>query len=514
MHKFFKPPISLVSVVLAGAVFGVWTAKAWQMPLFYFDGWFYHLPFAAWLWDINGSAHNYISITVDRYYKGYPKLAEWLQGLGWVATGNIRGTILPNVAVFTVMVAYAARYLRVNAAYLVMAVFAFPLVRLHYQSAYNDFFLACVLAIELSAAFVLMRRLRLKPRGRVRRAVLFHGAVLALMWVAACNTKYMALVPATLIAGYMLVKILVLAKRRPAYRSIRAAAIAMALVCIPPAGWQYVQNTIRYENPFYPLIWSIGSKHFAGEHGTIDNIYRSTPLYMPVSIFTRPALFALSVTDIDWRIRGVSDPAYSVDMWYDITHSPDVDDPYGRRDVRSGGLYGPYVLALLGCMTLLLYAGRTAQGKQFRMHCREQMRLFALLTLALSLMPMSHDLRLTMVWPLALVLCVGLLCRAVKPGWIVYLQVASCVACLYTGNVLHYDYKEDDVTLYAASEALPDDMQAAIDEGKIPCLGSGVAPLQFTYSAAVRGGDYTILSHMFDPMPLECSDDNHAMFFY
>src|ERR1700690_4240143 len=51
------------------------------------DVWYYHLPFAARLWQLVPRSDFIFHVENEARYTGFPLLGEWLQGLLWRLTG-------------------------------------------------------------------------------------------------------------------------------------------------------------------------------------------------------------------------------------------------------------------------------------------------------------------------------------------------------------------------------------------------------------------------------------------
>jgi hypothetical protein len=76
------------------------TYAALVYPIIAYDAWWYHLPFASYIFNMGGgeSAFRLDYITAYRWL-GFPKAWEFLQGAAWYITGSLYGVIVPQLAI-------------------------------------------------------------------------------------------------------------------------------------------------------------------------------------------------------------------------------------------------------------------------------------------------------------------------------------------------------------------------------------------------------------------------------
>lgn len=175
------------------------------------------------------------------------------------------------------------------------------------------------------------------------------------------------------------------------------------------------RNAWVYGNPFYPIatniIWPLPGPW---------KEYRNYPTYTKVLGFlARPANWLLSITEVDWLIRGVS-PVYLIDM-----HAGDAPGIYSRA--RTGGFGGGLVTgSIVLAVALLVRTRRCNAGALAKYGFFFSSFLF--LTALTAFMPQSHELRYYLYWPILLLVGIGILMNTSsidRPG-----RLAICVIYL------------------------------------------------------------------------------------
>lgn len=327
-------------------------------PIVDYDSWSYHFPFSARLWG----GYVQLSPMFEQRWVGFPKAWEWIQGVFWLATGDKRAMLLPQMALFGAYLWFCTRKLRVPAALLILGFFASPLLFIHYQSLYLDLPAGLCLALGF---FLLMT-------DRPWFAIAFLGL--------AGNIKVQALLSAVLIVVVCIVAAAV--EFRWSKRTARVAmggGLALMLASISVAStWQ------RTGNPLYPFEVKVGqSVIFAGpENPMID---ANPPRYAIGGRLIsppQPVAFALSATELDWIIRGVP-------MGYDITSNLG-DKASNGTPSRTGGWGWPFVL-----LNGLLLLAQIVRKQKLAVAT-------AVLIVATAFLPRSHELRYWLFLPLIL----------------------------------------------------------------------------------------------------------------
>jgi len=459
--------------------------RAWTRPLFAYDSWAYHLPFAARLHGIGGGAEGFVLDPVSQsYFDGFPLLVDWLQGLLWKITGTPRAVALVEALSLVAFLVYARAALSIGFASLVFGVLAVPMVAIHATSGYVDLVVGCAIAAQAIAGARLLTPpiagppgSRAGPRRRVVDATVFVGSA-----VVAGNAKFMGLALALAVAGYVAIA----AARRKG--ESRRRLLGLVLLAVLGAGAWATRNGVRFGNPVYPIAvrLPLADVELAGP----EPVYEKAPGYLrELGVAARPLYFLLSVTEIDWWLRGV-EPEYSID-----SGSGNRARRFGPA--KTGGFCGLYVVALIvGLGLLRRRRGDSVDGR--RELDTQLVRLFVVLTLTIAVLPQSHDLRFWLAWPLLLVATVvrhwesadGERRRAVGAAVGVLVFVAS-VTLLPTQFDLRLlpELRLDAATI---RRGLDPRLLTAIDGGEAFCLDASFAPLQFRVSRAFLGGRHVV----------------------
>lgn len=174
----------------------------------------------------------------------------------------------------------------------------------------------------------------------------------------------------------------------------RCALFGILVVAnLAAAAWT-IRNTVRFDNPFYPLqVVVAGKTIFAGP----EDPYRdSTPpryvLYGNTSTrFPGPIDFILSASEVDWTMRGVV-------AWYDIG-SVTGNNPVRGGPARTGGWGGLFVLVNAWLLGMQLLRLRRLDDPRQRLLALNA----ALLVAVTALLPRAYELRYWLFLPLALI---------------------------------------------------------------------------------------------------------------
>ena len=311
-----------------------------------------------------------------------------------------------------------------------MAIFAFPLVVLHFQSAYIDFLTCFLLASAFCATLILTRLSRLRPTQKIKKAWFSHLMIMGISTIGACWTKNFAFPIVVILILFILAKTYHIQLKFWPSRIILAGIFVLS--CGP-----YLHNLILFHNPLYPFQWSLLHIDFDGPLSLTARLEHQ-PDYLPALFGYRPALFVLSISDFDWIIRGITNVYYNIDM-----HVGDQNN----RLMRTGGLFGPYVMAQLACFIYLAIKSKTNIPLAQQSYCQNCIVLFCLLTMIIAFMPLNYELRLYLIWPVSLVLCNAILIRATMPQYYSRIEIITCVICLLQIGML--DIRPNPLMLYS-----------------------------------------------------------------
>lgn len=464
--------------MLALIVLGLALTASVTRPLFYWDSWAYHLPFSALLWNIDDAARTFVLSEEMRVrYEGFPLFAEFVQGALWKLTGTINSTPLVNSAGLAALVLTAAKSLRLSVPVLAFGTLSVPLVALHATSNYIDLFVAVCVCFQFLAA------VKLSGLSDARGARIALWAVVYVAAAAAAgNSKVTGLVMSMAISGFVLAHTCL--RARSASRKPFSIVIAAIIVGGTLAAGTALKNSYLHSNPLYPFDVTVAGVHLQGP----EPEYRNYPDYTaPLGVLARPANWLLSITEIDWHVRGVAQ-RYSLDL----SHG---DKPARHGPARTGGYWGALMtLTLLLAVGLAVFTARRRPGA-LRAHA-PFLALFGLVTVVTAFMPQSHELRYHLHWPLLLMLTVAMLVRAAGLSAAVRAALATAYlgAFLVTQVMLDVPFKPWPNMPQAGivrQQSSPAEIAQARKSGSA-CLGPEYNPRQFAYSAVFQGGDYVI----------------------
>jgi hypothetical protein len=367
------------------------TLLALVRPIIGYDGWWYHLPFSSYLWNIGGGASSFrLGPFLTERWLGFPKLWEFIQGFFWYATGSINATVVPHMLLFGLYVAYVCRKVRVPIGYVILAFFASPMLLIHYECTHLD--LAAGIAVAL--AFLVLTDLVLDAGTEAPWRPWPRGLAAIALFALAGNIKYQGLLACFAVSAVIGVGCLGLCRMVLARR---CALFGILVVANLAAGAWAIRNTAHFDNPFYPLrVVVAGKTIFPGPEDPDDPSRDSPPpryvLYGNSSTrFPGPIDFILSASELDWTMRGVV-------PWYDIG-SVTGNNPARGGPARTGGWGGLFVLVnawLLGMQLLRLHRLDDARQRLLALNA-------ALLVAVTAFLPRAYELRYWLFLPLVLI---------------------------------------------------------------------------------------------------------------
>ena len=364
-----KTLLRAIALTLAVSTF----LRAVTSVAFAWDVWYYHLPFAARIAGVVPASVFAFHPANEHRFRGFPLLGEALQGFLWRATGRPEAANLVAWGSLAVYVAFLRGMFRVPWHLTTIALLAIPLVMTHATSGYVD--LPANLAV--SALILLVYRLWTDPfskaRGNYVLAILVAAAV-------AANMRFQ-LLPVVALA-------LVVAAPRLMKAQSRIIVLAVACVFAVVVFATPLKNLAVHHNPFYPLRMTLFGIALPGAEGT----YSDSPPSLEHA--ARPVRFAYSLLEIG--IRPLSDDArWTVDQYMHPS-------PGGNR---MGGFFGAYVVLALAGLGLLVLRDRSRPA-------RGALVVMGVISLVVSFMPQSHELRYYLFWMIVLVsLCLVLASR-------------------------------------------------------------------------------------------------------
>jgi len=473
---------SLLSIFLMLSVIAI----SFFRPFMPWDSWAYHFPFSAQLFQINDYFQSFSldQILQDRY-EGFPRIAEFLQGVLWLLTGSISSMALINSIPLVFFIYCATRYGHANFPILVFGILAIPLIAVHALSTYIDLFMSVALSFQFLAAVILHKLFENKSPEKKR----FNKWLIIYTLAAAVsgNTKMWAPIISSAISIILFASIAKKSKNISSFNILLRIHVTLIISVILCCG-SLIKNTITYKNPVYPISISVPILNLSLNGPETE--YKNYPGYADsYGVLSRPIYFLLSITEWDWSIRGV-EPLYTLET------GPG-DRPKRYSPARTGGWWGLTILIsifLTSGMWLIATFTKFGHGRISTF----PLKLFCLLTLLTSFMPQSHELRYFLYWPILLIFNLAYLTKYLYSNRLISVLITSLYISmfLYSLFILRGETLKSLLTYKTQSELIgvpqtAEEIVAAKKLGGI-CLGSSYNPNQFKYSSVLQGGIYFI----------------------
>lgn len=469
----------------------VWISYA--QPGIAWDSWAYHLPFGARLWDIRHSSSNFIlNAAMEAHWLGFPKVAEWCQGLLWTIFNRVSAASLINSLGLVAIIYLILKATKVYAAVLIFSILAVPQILIHSISTYIDLFFG----VNVAALYICAIRLqKIYIESEKQRAVFsaWTCGYVTFSFIVG-NTKLWGPIFVGVISLTMLFSVILHFDKRH-IRTIDFKRLFLCiLISLVLSSWTILKNAYLFHNPIYPLSFSVSwlPPIFSGPIPA----WQQYPNYLSfLGWLAKPIYFVLSVTELDWLIRGVKQ-FYSLD-------AIDGDTPLRFSPARTGGWWGIWmILNLMALAWIWKRVIKWSGASNFF-----PIILFAVLTAVTSFMPQSHELRYFLFWPLILLFLVsyGLTLLPPSNSRQQFFLIISMVAFLYNlschagefplnGKPEKYFSFVSEYDLVGISENSPE-IQKARENGGI-CLDEKYTPFQFRYSNLFHGGIYLVESSL------------------
>lgn len=430
----------VLRVVAAALVVSLFVAACHDASQAY-DGWFYHLPFAARLGGVVGASEYALSRANQARFDGFPLAAELLQGVVWRITGRVECANLVAFAAVPALAVGLRRAFAVPPHLTILALVAVPLVQIHATATYVD------LPANAAAALLALLAFRAvsEPRPPSVPALAIAGALAAF----AANAKFQ-LLPLVLAAGALLV----LRSIRPdggRARRLATIAIAAPIVLFTP-----LRNALLYGNPVWPVELSVFGR--ALPHA--EEAYASSPAWLEHA--PRQVRFLCSVLEIGLRPIA-SHARWSLDQW----------TPPDHPAYRMGGFFGAFVVVNVAALALAV--------KQRLPHAKRAAWFFGGVTAIVASMPQSHELRYYMAWMIVLVALNLVLWGKRAP------RACGLVA---TGALAVVAWSTDGAYLYASGDSARTLVAKKVDARSLEGVRAGEricvarAPWTFLYAPA------------------------------
>lgn len=337
-----------------------------------YDVWNYHLAFAARLVGLVSEKQYLFDAENTERFKGFPLLSEFIQGALWRVFGRPQAANLLSAASVPVFAWFLRRRFSVPWHVSVLALFAIPLVQAHAADSFVD--LPSCVAV---AALIL-----------ITIRAFAEGHPLGLSWLLLAFLSMTFAVNSKAIVGPTVALATLLLGARLFWQSLRLPApekrrhrlqLAAFALLLPLAFATPLKNLVLHHNPVFPFQAQVFGYVLPG---TEPN-YHSSPIWL--EHVSRPTRFAASV--LEMGVRPLSDPA----RWtYGQMTQPE------HPGLRMGGFFGAYVLINLALLGFRLVRDRSREAIAAASG-------LAVMTLIVSVIPQSHELRYHLYWMIVLV---------------------------------------------------------------------------------------------------------------
>lgn len=219
----------------------------------------YHLPFAALRvglmthWQLQYGPTD--SDTLGAFYKGFPILADLLQGWLWKLTGRPEATNLLGITFLLALAGYVNAAFRVPAAWVVIALLAIPAVQTAVAGSYVD--------VPAGVAFTIvifsLCDLWANPERFHRPA---RWIVLFLAAFAAANLKLQTAIVVCFALVFVIPPVWGLL-RNSGWRA-RVGAALLFLCAAAAVEYNLIRNLLHHGNPLWPIDVRLAGIHFVG----------------------------------------------------------------------------------------------------------------------------------------------------------------------------------------------------------------------------------------------------------
>lgn len=339
----------------------------------------YQLPFAARKAGMLPVESFVFTDWLEQCYRGFPSLPSYLYGRLWRFTGSANAANLVSVFAFAGYVLILARLAGAPAIVAAVAIGAIPVIHVNLGSVYTDL----VANVGFAGALVLATMILIEPAPPIAPRLAGIAASAAL----AANFKLM-FVPLSI--ALVILAIAVMSIGRFADRKLISAArdelrhapgwavllIAGVAAMLAPA----IVNFADTGNPIYPIRVGVGAwTLFPGVSG--GDLYRE-----PAYLAGAPGAVRWLLSVSEFLALGQRPIPYTIGQG---------NAPADAQSLRMGGFLAFYVIVNLAYFA---YRAWTSAGPH-----RVVLALFAAMTVAVALLPASHELRYYSFWMVYLV---------------------------------------------------------------------------------------------------------------
>lgn len=361
--------------VIAAVAFGLLIVRAAIFADASWDTLAYHLPFSALRAGLVTPESFVMPEKLQVSYQGFPAAIYYLKGFLWRLTGRPETSQVLNVASLGLLLAYARARLGVALEWLAIGLLAIPLIQIGATTNMTDVPANVGMAILFLSAYRLVTR-------PAETTELDLAWLLAGSFIASGAKPQSMVVGLLLVAGYVGLFLLL---RRRVFENQRAArdkwaSIVLLAASVAAASYPAIIDLVRFGNPMYPMSVKIAGHQLPGVF-TPENW--GDPAYL--SHLPQQLRWLLSVLEL--RAFDFRPIAYTVDQG---------GVPHGAASARIGGYFAPLVAA--SALAVIFALRRTKDRERARGGL-----LFLALTIVISSLPGSNELRYYSFWAISLV---------------------------------------------------------------------------------------------------------------
>ncbi|MGK7885250.1 MAG: hypothetical protein AB4057_11570 [Crocosphaera sp.] len=451
------------------------------------DAYMYHLPFAARIWGIISPEQYTFEQMTEHRFKGFPLLANFLQGLFWQIFQRPEATNLLAFFSLITIISYLKFYLKIPFYLGTISLLAVPMVHMHAARSYIDLpGNVCVSILILTTYLLYLNKI---PLNNKTFLLIITSAA------AAAHIKFQ-LIPVVCVILLAVLPQVILKygqpnenKRINVPRAIKSFVLCLAASLVIFA--TPIKNIIIYQNPFYPVKIEIA--------GAVLNHNEAPPNFMHENLRNLPPhlRWGRSVLEID-----VFDDRRPWPWTLAMDFISWDEEKFGL-----GGYFGGYVVFNLFLFLYLCI-------RNFNHQSKIAVILMIMMTVFTPLMPQAYELRYYMYWMIVFVaLNCYLLCnnlealpdkRIVKPQYFALVAAAFMLIFMEKTNYFFTKASFSPLSDYIKPN-VSQEVLAQIEDGESVCL-VGKVPHTFFYNSYFHPTrDYSIKGE-FDISPEYVAD--------
>ena len=451
------------------------------------DAYMYHLPFAARLWGIISPEQYTFEYDIEHRLKGFPLLANFLQGFFWKVFQRPEATNLLAFFSLITLITYLRFYLKIPFYLATLSLLAVPMIHMHAARSYIDLPGNVSVAILILTTYLLYIN-QISFNNKTFLLIVVTSAV-------AANMKFQ-LIPVVFIILLAIFPQVIAKYWHPngnaktglmrLLKVISLCLLASLVIFATP-----IKNIALYQNPFYPVKVEIA--------GRVLNYNEVPPNFMHENLRNMPPY-------VRWGRSILEINAFDERRPWPWTLAMDFIS-WSEERFGIGGYFGGYVIVNILLFGYLCF-------RQFNYSSRVALVLMIIMTSLTSVMPQSYELRYYMYWMIVLVsLNSYLLCHNVEKRRDRKIINPQYFALVAAGFMFIFMEKTNYFFTVPAFSPLSDYIDANVSEetldkiqdGESVCL-VGRVPHSFFYSSYFHSSRNYSLKAEFDISPEYVAD--------